>query len=336
MFGLVEDIIDGNQERRVAPELEFAVDHLGQLVPGLQAILGAGVGDCLSQAGQGRPAGVLAPNGQDGRRVELGVPDVELGKPRESTNGFAVGAHRLEDDRPVGGGVEAAASAGDLQAGGQPLDVPFERPGICLVKVIDVEHQIALGGGEAAEVGEMGVTAQLGPDAGPSDFGEVGGHGKGGAPEIGEGRGGHAAVADRDQLRYPGPRLLGQEVQRVHGSQRRGPLGVARPRARSSGGLSRRRALERQWQMSHFGFESSPSGPLSLQLQPTPAAGCGAHRWLPPSSTEWIASGSGSGRPLRSPGRGCLEYCGVRHRTSAKGDDVPLWLEIASRSFPDS
>ena len=80
-----------------------------------------------------------------------------------------------------------------------------------LVEVVDVEHEIALRGGEAAEVGEVGVTAQLDPDARLGHGGQVCGHGKGGPPEIGEGRSGHATVADGIQFGHPSSALLCQE-----------------------------------------------------------------------------------------------------------------------------
>jgi len=39
---------------------------------------------------------------------------------------------------------ETPGSPGHDEAGGQPLDVPFERSGERLVKVVDVEEQVAL------------------------------------------------------------------------------------------------------------------------------------------------------------------------------------------------
>ena len=56
--------------------------------------------------------------------------------------------------------------AGDLDARGQALDVPLERAGKRLVEVVEVEDEVALGRREAAEVREMGVTAELHVEAG--------------------------------------------------------------------------------------------------------------------------------------------------------------------------
>jgi hypothetical protein len=54
----------------------------------------------------------------------------------------------------------------DLEAGDQPLDVPFEGTGVGLVEVVDVELQRPFGRREPAEVGEVRVTARL--DAQPA------------------------------------------------------------------------------------------------------------------------------------------------------------------------
>ncbi|MEZ5298679.1 MAG: hypothetical protein R2697_21080 [Ilumatobacteraceae bacterium] len=48
-------------------------------------------------------------------------------------------------------------------AGGEPLDVPFERAGERLVEVVEVEHQPAVGAVEEPEVGQVGVTAEFDP-----------------------------------------------------------------------------------------------------------------------------------------------------------------------------
>ena len=62
-------------------------------------------------------------------------------------------------------GVPVVARRQD-EARRHPLHVALERPGQRLVEVVEVEHQPALGGGEDAEVGQVGVTAQLDLEAG--------------------------------------------------------------------------------------------------------------------------------------------------------------------------
>ena len=50
---------------------------------------------------------------------------------------------------------------GDREARHQALDVPLPRPGQRLVEVVDVEHQPPIRGGEAAEVRQVGIAAEL-------------------------------------------------------------------------------------------------------------------------------------------------------------------------------
>ena len=84
----------------------------------------------------------------------------------------------LHDRAPLRAG-QVAAAAGDLEAGGHPLDVPLERPGIGLVEVVHVEHEGPVGRGEPTEVRQVRVAAQLDVEPGPVGIGaEVGGHGR--------------------------------------------------------------------------------------------------------------------------------------------------------------
>ena len=62
--------------------------------------------------------------------------------------------------------VEAAVAPGDLEARRQALDVPLPRPRQGLVEVVDVEDQPPVGGGEDAEVRQVGVAAHLHPKPG--------------------------------------------------------------------------------------------------------------------------------------------------------------------------
>ncbi len=56
---------------------------------------------------------------------------------------------------------EPVAARGDGEAGREALDVPLEGAGVRLVEVVDVEHEATFGGGEHAEVADVGVPAQL-------------------------------------------------------------------------------------------------------------------------------------------------------------------------------
>ena len=69
-----------------------------------------------------------------------------------------------------------------------------------LVEVVGVEHERPLGRREEPEVGQVGVTAGLHDDVGPGRGREVEGHHRGRAAVVGEGRLGHARVAQRDEV----------------------------------------------------------------------------------------------------------------------------------------
>jgi hypothetical protein len=84
---------------------------------------------------------------------------------------------------------------------------------------ISIEHQASLGRREQAEVRQMRVTAALHADPRAGGALEVVGHDLGGAPVEGEWRHQHPAVADRNQVRQPGPGLLFEQVEWI------GPVG---------------------------------------------------------------------------------------------------------------
>ena len=57
--------------------------------------------------------------------------------------------------------VEAAVAAGDREARHEALHVPLERAGKRLVEVVEAEDELAVGCGEAAEVRQVRVAAEL-------------------------------------------------------------------------------------------------------------------------------------------------------------------------------
>ena len=122
--------------------------------------------------------------------------------------------------------VEAAVAAGDGEARDEPLDVPLERAGKRLVEVVEAEDDLAVGGGEAAEVRQVRVAAELGVQPGARAGREVGGHQVRGAAVEGERRDEHAAVADRHELGHAGLRLLLEQLDRVGAVQGRLPVAV--------------------------------------------------------------------------------------------------------------
>ena len=62
--------------------------------------------------------------------------------------------------------VEAAVAPRDGEARGEPLDVPLERAGERLVEVVEAEDDLAVGRGEAAEVRQVRIAAELGVEPG--------------------------------------------------------------------------------------------------------------------------------------------------------------------------
>ena len=124
-----------------------------------------GLGDVLARRLHLLFVGDLGDLGEEGLDVETRIPDVEVAHLGELTHRLAVVAHGAEDG---GAGLrrrEVAVTPRDLKTGGEALDVPLPRPRQGLVEVVDVHHQTAIGGGEGAEVREVGVAARLDPQA---------------------------------------------------------------------------------------------------------------------------------------------------------------------------
>ena len=117
--------------------------------------------------------------------------------------------------------VAATIAAGQREAGDEPLHVPLPRPRQGLVEVVEVEDEPPLRRGEGAEVGEVGVAAELRLEARARGRGEIGRHHRRGAAVEGEGRGQHAAVAQRHQLPDPRAGLVLEQLDRVRAIDRR-------------------------------------------------------------------------------------------------------------------
>ena len=74
--------------------------------------------------------------------------------------------------------LEAVVAAGDDEARREALEVPLPGRREGLVEVVDGEDDVALRGGEAAEVAQVGVAAALEADAGGRGGREVRRHGE--------------------------------------------------------------------------------------------------------------------------------------------------------------
>ena len=97
-------------------------------------------------------SGFRAPQFQNGRDVEACVPGVELGGTSEQPDRVPIGANALRTMSRKRRPVISQLSSGHFQTGGEPLHIPFEWADSGFVEVVDVEDQITLGRGKAAEV----------------------------------------------------------------------------------------------------------------------------------------------------------------------------------------
>ena len=83
-------------------------------------------------------------------------------------------ADRVEDGLAAHVVGEAPLAARHLEARREALQVPLERAGERLVEVVQVEDEVALGRGEATEVREVRVTAELRRQVGARGARDVG------------------------------------------------------------------------------------------------------------------------------------------------------------------
>ena len=90
-----------------------------------------------------------------------------------------------------------------------------------LVEVVDVEDEVPLRAGEATEVGQVGIPAELSLEGGSCLRRQITGHEQGRAPVEGQRGGEHAAVANGHEFGDSSRRLALQEVDGI-GPVRRG------------------------------------------------------------------------------------------------------------------
>ena len=138
----------------------------------MQIVLAACLGDKLSP-----PFGVLLGD-LVGERLEdviegdSRVPGFEVGHVGKRCHGLPIGRRCLHCVATLLL-VEPAVASGDHETGSQTLDVPLPRAGERLIEVVDVEDQVTLRRPVHAEVGQMGVAADLGSNAGVGRGGKV-------------------------------------------------------------------------------------------------------------------------------------------------------------------
>ena len=150
----------------------------------------------------GLPAEPLADAGEDLVGVEARVPEVEIAHLRELAHRLPVrAAHGRHGAAPVAG-AEPRVARCHRDAGAEPLQVPLPRPREGLVEVVQVEDELPVRRGEAAEVRQVGVAAELRGEPGARGLGQVRRHDRRAAAEEGERRRGHPRVPNRKQLRH--------------------------------------------------------------------------------------------------------------------------------------
>ena len=185
-----------HDQRHFLDDAMLAVDLLGQLLEHLHMPLLAGLGrDPL-----GAPARLGRQRVHHRPVVDAIVPDLKVAHFGETPDALAVGARDCAGT--VGGLVLVAAHEARRHRGtrGQALEIPFPRPGMNLVEIVDREDEVALGGGVDAEVGHVHVAAGVDERADDRGVGKIARHDRGRAAQEGERRSQHARKAHRHQL----------------------------------------------------------------------------------------------------------------------------------------
>src|SRR5271168_2458766 len=137
----------------------------------------------------------------DLRRVDALIPEFERMHRRVDRHVVAVGCGRGHCCLGVARLGEPEMTTGYSDARGQPFEVPLPRRGQRLVEIVDIENEMPLRRGEAAEVHQVRITTRLYPDPAYRGFCKVESHEGGGAAEKCERRMQHTAVTDRHKLR---------------------------------------------------------------------------------------------------------------------------------------
>ena len=149
-----EELLQGDDHRRVADDPPSALDLGGQLAQHLHAVPGVGLGQQL--------LGLLEPlllhlglELADGLLdIQVRIPHVQERLPGEAAHRRPVRLGRRQDDLAAGLAGEPVVPARHRQARRQPLDIPLERARQGLIEVVDVEDQVPLRRGERAEIGQ--------------------------------------------------------------------------------------------------------------------------------------------------------------------------------------
>ena len=95
----------------------------------------------------------------------------------------------------------------------ETFQIPLPGPGQCLVEIVDIEDDAALGRPEQAEVQEVCIAAGLHVNAGRRRSCKISRHDRRAAAEERERTGRHARVSQRDEVGDPALGLAPQDCQ---------------------------------------------------------------------------------------------------------------------------
>ena len=187
---------------------------------------GAGLGECglgeLSQALRGR--------GEDRPLFDQVVPDFQKSHLGVAANppdiGFDHRARRLFGISPVATEKER----GNRGARGQPLEIPFPRPGKNLVEIVDCENEVALRRREQAEIHQMHIAAGHHLEIGARRVREISRHDRSASPQKRERRSQHTCHSHRHELLDAGGILRLKNRNRVGASARGSEFRMGRAR----------------------------------------------------------------------------------------------------------
>ena len=228
----IGQLVQRGQQRRGAREAELAIDELRQLPHRARAGLAPPLGEGAANSSWPSASSRVPKRAVSSSASEPLVPGIEHALLRELAHPFPVLAERSTPRSAAAAGRQVDVTAGDLDAGRHPLDVPLPRPGQRLVEIVRPEHQPAVRRGEPAEVRDVGVAARLHHQPRGRCLGQVGGHHSRRTAIERERRDQHPPIPDRHQLGQPRLGLNMERVHRVGPTRRRSPIPVARTRRR--------------------------------------------------------------------------------------------------------
>ena len=159
-------LFDRKDERGIAHDPGLSVDDVGELLERLETVVSARLRDRLPDAWRLRRVQAIVELREQRIDIEIRVPNLECRHACELSHRLPIRASAPTYDPATLLLPEPAVPPGHLEAGGQPLHVPLPWPWGSLVEVIHVEDEVSFGGAEESEVREVGVAAELNPQAG--------------------------------------------------------------------------------------------------------------------------------------------------------------------------